>query len=231
MVFIPKSLSSVLVYLYLTRHCYKCRHTKQQLIRSMVLSTATFNLRQDLEHRLEQEEASKPTYVSNPEDKDVNKERVKTKIADGDKGMVEINNVLSVEAYQNLSSPNELGKTNNDLGCDDETYSQAEFCATDKKEYSVGTVDNENCAVINHKDELRESDQEGPKYEAICDNSNCLQTNVMSEGDDDSFHVEVKPNINIHKGDQDNDVHEGVKMATEGIQDCLVIDGSMEDKR
>ena len=192
----------------------------------MVLSTATFNLRQDLEHRLEQEEASKPTYVSNPEDKDVNKERVKTKIADGDKGMVKINNVLSVETYQNL--PNELGKTNNDLGSDEasETYRQAESCATDKKEYSVV---NENCAVVNHKDVLRESDQEGPKDEAICDNSNCLQTNVMSEGDDDSFHVEGK--FNINKGDQDNDAHEGVKMATEGIQDCLVIDGSMEDKR
>ena len=209
--------------------CYKCCHTKQQLIRSMVLSTATFNLRQDLEHRLEQEDASKPTYVSNPEDKEVNKARETAKIADGDKGMVEINNVLTVETYQNL--PNELGKTNNDLGCDEasETYSPAESCATYKKGYSV---DNENCAVINHKDVLRESDQEGPKDEAICDSSNCLQTNVMSEGDDDdSFHVEGKSNINMHKGDQDNDVHEGVKMATEGIQDCLVIDGSMEDKR
>ena len=185
--------------------------------------TATFNLRQDLEDRLEQEEASKPTYVSNREGKSTDKEKAKTENVEDDKGTIEINNVLGLEESQNSRLRNEPGKTNNDLGYDEGRVThRAESCATDKTEFSE---DVENRSVTSDQDTDR--DGEGVVKDGNCENSNCLQVKVMNEEN----YAEGKTIENVEEGNQDNDVVEGAKVITEGIQDSLVIDGGREDKR
>ncbi|CAB3984777.1 Hypothetical predicted protein [Paramuricea clavata] len=205
---------------------------------------ATFNLRQNLEDRLEQEEASEPTYVNNAKDRSINKKgkkKSKNENVEADQGTIEINDDLSAEngieslgiENENSGLLNEAGKENDDLNSEIKhdkinTMDKTESCGLDKTEFS------ENCVV---NDEGTNKESERMANDGIsCGNSDCFETDVIeteNTQEDDSVHLEVKSIENVQEGngyiDHDNDeVAEGIKVETEGIKDCPAIESSTE---
>lgn len=222
----------------------------------MFVLIATFNLRQNLEDRLEQEEASEPTYVNNAKDRNINKKgkkKSKNENVEADQGTIEINDDLSTEINHGIESLgienensgllNEAGKENDDMNSEIKhdkinATDKTESCGLDKTEFSENI---ENCVA---NDEGTNKESERMADDGIsCGNSDCFETDVIKTDntqEDDSVHLEVKSIENVQDGngciDHDNDEvaegikveTEGIKVETEGIKDCSVIESSTE---
>ena len=201
----------------------------------MIVLIATFNLRKDLEDRLELEEASKPTYVDNTTD-----EHAKKKERKNDKVMIDINNELSLESKhkkeisetENSGLHSDFEKINIDSSSETNFESrngEGTSCMRDETE-SLEDLKN---SVKNYKESEETED------ESTCGNNDSCENEILRN---ENAPEDIYSNNLGSKKERDEDGHEGTQandiVVIEGIKECELIksntdsqcDNEMNDK-
>ena len=181
-----------------------------------------------MEDRLEKEEAAEPTYTNHIKDKSVSKKvkTTKNKIVDSNESTaadkdesVAGNENESEQLDQNESVGAEKENSDSNLEFSEEENAMA------KKEFS------EN--YIKH-DDMHEESERTAEGDMSCGHSDSLQTDLVgNEQKDEVVHVEVKSVDNVPEENQGKDEEEAqeIKVVTEGVKECLVVEGDTEHNR
>jgi hypothetical protein len=183
-------------------------------------------LRQDLEDRLEKEEAAEPTYTNHIKDKSVSKKvkTTKNKIVDSNESAaadkdesVAGNENESEQLDQNESVGAE--KENNDSNLE---FSEEEN-AMAKKEFSENYI----------KHDMHEESERTAEGDMSCGHSDSRQTDLVGNEQNEVVHMEVKRVDNVPEENQGKDEEEAqeIKVVTEGVKECLVVEGDTEHNR
>ena len=215
-------LKKGLTNVFLRIRCLKVRLQQQY----PTAFEATFNLRQDLEDRLEQEEEDEPTYTNTMKDKGVNKNEKSTKNE---------NETVDESAVGNKNESLQAENENSELS-DEEEKENSDFnleinCKIDAIDKTEFVEKMENC-VRHDNDYMCKESKEVAEDGMPCGNDS-QQTDVMENKtaqDNDYIHKEVKNIEKVPDGSQgkDNEEAQGIKVVTEGVKDCLVIERSTE---
>ena len=190
----------------LTNVFLRIRHLKVRLQQQYPTAfEATFNLRQDLEDRLEQEETDEPTYTNSMKDKSVNKNEKATKNESETSGestkLADKNESLQAE-NENSEFPDEAEKESSDFNLE----INCKIDAIDKTELVEKM---ENCVM--HDNDMCVESKAVMEDGMPCGNNDSQQTDVRetkSAQEDDHIHMEVKNTENAAEGSQGKDIEE-----------------------